>query len=257
MEIIDFHTHPFVDKETNICAHSEYFNPEPIESMEYLKKMGIKKICGSIVSATDKGKNSFERIKENNNIMLKLKEIYGDFYVPGFCVHPHYVKESLEEIEKMHSLGINLIGEIVPRTDGWEDYSCREFSEILELAEYYGMVVSFHSLDDDQMDTMVREHKNVSFVAAHPGEKPKFLRHLERMKMSENYHLDLSGTGLFRHGLLRHGIDKCGVEKFIFGSDYPVCNPAMFIGGVLLDPALKDEEKEAIFSKNAKRLLKL
>ena len=33
--------------------------------------------------------------------------------------------------------------------------------------------------------------------------------------------------------------------------------PAMYIGGVLLDDLITDEEKKAIFSENAKRILRL
>jgi predicted TIM-barrel fold metal-dependent hydrolase len=119
------------------------------------------------------------------------------------------------------------------------------------------MVVNFHSMDEDQMDAMVRKHPSTVFVAAHPGEYNNFLRHLNRMKMSENYHLDLSGTGLFRHGMLRRGIDECGAERFLFGSDFPTCNPAMFLGGVLLDTDISEEEKRLILAENAKRLLSI
>ncbi len=257
MEIIDFHTHPFLDMGTNICNHREYFDMSAKESMEYLKGMGISKICGSVISLSDLGQNGFHVIREKNNIMLELKKLYGDFYVPGFHVHPFYIKESLEEMERMHKLGINLIGEIVPYMYGWEDYSSKGFCEILDLAEYYKMVVSIHSMGDDQMDKMVKEHKNVVIIAAHPGEYERYMRHLERMKISDNYHLDISGTGLFRHGMLKRGINACGVERFIFGSDYPICNPAMFIGGVTLDSLLSDNEKEAVLSGNIKRLLNL
>jgi len=157
----------------------------------------------------------------------------------------------------MHGLGIKLIGELVPYVHGWSDYSCEAFDEILRVATGYGMVVNFHSMDNDQMDEMVRKHPDTVFVAAHPGEYENYLRHLNRMRMSENYYLDLSGTGLFRHGMLRHGIDEFGAERFLFGSDYPICNPAMFIGGVALDGLLTEEEKQLIFAGNAKRLLRL
>lgn len=140
---------------------------------------------------------------------------------------------------------------------GWKDYSCKEFDEILDAATQYHMVVSFHSMDEDAMDAMVKKHPNTVFAAAHPGEYSSYIRHLNRMKMSENYYLDLSGTGLFRHGMLRRGIDECGVERFLFGSDFPICNPAMFIGGVLLDSLITEEERAMIFAGNAKRLLSL
>lgn len=257
-EIIDFHTHPFNDLNTNICNYKDHIPMDADTTVEYLKGMGISKICGSVITTDNYGKADLDAMISRNNVALELKEKYKDFYVPGFHVHPAFVKESLEEIERMYKKGVNLIGELVPYWDGWSDYSCKEFSEILDLAENYNMIVSFHTMtDEDQMDKMVKEHKNITFVAAHPGEKQKFLRHLERMKISENYHLDLSGGGLFRQAMLRYGIDKCGVEKFIFGSDYPTCNPSMFIGGILIDSLITDNEKEMIFSNNAKRILNI
>jgi predicted TIM-barrel fold metal-dependent hydrolase len=167
------------------------------------------------------------------------------------------MKESCEEIERMSKMGVRLIGELVPYMHGWQDYSCKEFDEILDVATQYHMIVSFHSIDDDNMDEMVRKHPETILVAAHPGEYPIYIRHLKRMKMSENYYLDLSGTGLFRHGMLRHGIDEFGPERFLFGTDFPTCNPAMFLGGVLLDSLLTEEEKAMILGGNAKRLLGL
>ena len=196
-------------------------------------------------------------IVDANNRALELKKQYDGFYIPGFHVHPDYVEESCAEIERMHNIGVTLIGELVPYLHNWRDYSLKSFDEILDVATQYKMVVNFHSLDDDQMDRMVLKHPETVFVAAHPGEYNNYMRHLNRMKMSENYYLDLSGTGLFRQGMLRRGIDEVGVERFIFGSDYPTCNPSMFIGGVALDTLISEEEKSMIFAGNAKKLLNL
>ena len=62
----------------------------------------------------------------------------------------------------------------------------------------------FQVRDDDEMDKMVKKHPDIVFVAAHPGEYNEFMRHMERMKLSENYYLDVSGYGIFRHGMFRH-----------------------------------------------------
>ncbi len=260
-EIIDFHTHPFTDEATNICSHKEYCNMSAENTVTYLKGLGISRICGSVICRNlpdhTPYKDPWEMIADSNNRALALREQYGDYYIPGFHVHPDYVEESCAEIERMDKLGVHLIGELVPYMHGWRDYSCEAFDKILEVAGKYHMVVNFHSIDEDQMDAMVKKHPEIVFVAAHPGEYGAFCRHLERMKFSENYYLDLSGTGLFRHGMLRHGIDEVGVERFLFGSDYPTCNPAMFIGGVILDDLISPEEKMLIMSGNAKRLLKL
>lgn len=259
-EIIDFHTHPFIQKENNICAYAENCNMSADSTVELFSKLGVSKICGSVIrQGFYENESAWDKVKRNNEIALELKELYGDFYVPGFHIHPHYVEESIAEMHRMQALGVKLIGELVPYMDGWSNYASPAFSVLLDEAEKCGMVVNFHPLakEEDQMDEMVQKHPNLTFVAAHPGEYPAFMRHFERMNMSENYYLDLSGYGMFRHGMLRHGIDKFGAERFLFGSDYPTCNPAMYLGGVLLDDLITAEEKKKIFSLNAKRLLGL
>ena len=57
--------------------------------------------------------------------------------------------------------------------------------------------------------------------------------------------------------MLRRAIDEGDINRILFGSDFPVCNPSAYIGGVTLDHLLSDEEKSFILSKNAKRLLRL
>lgn len=104
------------------------------------------------------------------------------------------------------------------------------------------------------MDAMAAAHPGCAIVFAHPGEAEAVSRHIARLKKSESFYLDLSGTGLFRHGVLRALIDEVGVEKILFGTDYPVCNPYMYVGGVGLDPLLSDSEKKAVFADNARRL---
>lgn len=157
----------------------------------------------------------------------------------------------------MEGLGVHLIGELVPYGHGWRDYSCENFDVILDCAKQHDMIVSFHSMGEDAMDRMTEKHPDIVLIAAHPGEYREFMRHMQRMKKSDNYYLDLSGYGIFRHGMLRHAIDEFGPERFIYGSDFPTCNPAMYLGGVLLDPLITDAEKKLILADNAKRLLKL
>ncbi len=255
LEVIDFHTHPFPDPSYNICSHKDNCDMTLETTLADMKKLGVVKICGSPIRAGKVGDPGWEGVAEQNRAALAMKEQYGGFYEPGFHVHPAYVRESLGEIERMAARGVKLIGELVPYCHGWKDYSDPAFGEILDAAEQYHMIVSFHSMGEDEMDRMVKAHPGVTFVAAHPGEYGAFMRHMERMKLSENYYLDVSGYGIFRHGMLRHAIDLFGKERFLYGSDFPTCNPSMYLGGVLLDYTLTDDEKEAVLSGNAKRLL--
>lgn len=267
MEIFDFHTHPFTCADDNICSHianSGYPAGAPMDASStaaLMKALGVTVFAGSVIthfSSMPEGSTRLDCIKKSNETALKLRDLYGGAYIPGIHVHADYPRESCEIIEDMARRGVRLIGELVPYFDGWRaDYASADMAEILDAARSYGMVVSFHSMREDAMDAMVEKNPDVVFVAAHPGEYGEFSRHMERMKKSRNYYLDLSGYGIFRHGMLRRAIDLFGAERFVFGSDYPTCNPAMYIGGVMLDPLITDGERELIMAKNAKRLLGL
>ncbi len=257
-EIIDFHTHPFSLPEHNICSHKEFIPMDADFSRNVLTELGISKICGSVISEnSDKYETLFDKIKANNDEALRLMKYYNGFYVPGFHIHPDFPDESIAEINRMHKKGVKLIGEIVPYMDGWKDYGSEGLSEILKEAGRKNMIVSFHTLPEnaDGMEKMVKSHPDVIFVAAHPGEYPTLMIHLELAKKYENYYLDLSGTGMNRFGMLKRAVDVFSADRILFGSDYPTCNPSMFVASVVNDALITDSDKEKILSLNAKKLL--
>ena len=259
-EIIDFHTHPYTYDKNNLCPYASHCGMTPDTTIELMDTHNVSKFCGSVICFKDREshKTQWETVKLSNDLALQLADKYNGRYIPGFHVHPSYVKESCEEIERMHKAGVKLIGELVPYIHGWpaQDYTTKELDEILDVAASYNMVVSFHSSTSVFAD-MIKKHPDIIFVGAHPGEYEAYMEHLELLKKYDNYFLDLSGYGVFRQNMLRYGIDKVGVEKFIFGSDYPTCSLPMYVGAVLLDSGITDTEKEYIFSKNTKRILNL
>lgn len=254
-KIIDFHTHPFLEEKENICSHKNNVKMDLESTLKLFDSFGVEKFCGSVLNPKGYHGN-WEDVQALNDSALKIAK-KTDRYIPGIHVHPKFVKESIAEIEKSYKLGVRLIGELCPYMQDWNDYSDSRFYEILECAEHYDMLLSIHSMGEDQMDAMVKRFPKLTIVAAHPGEYISFGRHLDRMNLSENYYLDLSGYGIFRFGMLRHAIDEFGKERFLFGSDYPTCNFAMYVGGVALDDTVTETEKKAIFYENAKRLLNL
>ena len=257
-KIIDFHTHPYLSSENDICQHTEFCDRSPETTLKVMEKLGVKTFCGSVISVAPLKENEtrWDRIKKLNEEALELRRLFNRKYIPGFHVHPDYIEESVKEIDKFAALGLKLIGELVPYMDGWEKYDNPALNEIADYAATKNMIISLHTMpDEDDLDRFVAAHKNITIVAAHPGEKRIALRHIERLKKYDNYYLDLSGTGLFRYGLLRRLIDEGGAEKILYGSDYPTCNPSTFIGGVLLDDLITDKEREAILYKNAQRIL--
>lgn len=256
-KIVDFHVHPFVDETENMCFYKQSLSFENERFVTDLKACGIITICGSVInSAGSKPEEGFAPIRKLNRHALELWEKWGEFYVPGVHVHPAFVKESCEELEFMHQRGVKLVGELVPYMQGWSDYACPQLGEILDVIGEFGMVVSYHSMDDVQMERMIANHPKVTFVAAHPNDRDKYPLHLERLQKYPNAYLDLSGTGLFRYGMLKHGVNRVGAEKFLFGTDYPITNPHMYVQAVEFED-ISEDAKDMIFYKNARRLLGL
>lgn len=257
--VIDFHTHPYLSGEEFLNFYPERFTPDPVQCRTDLERAGISKICGSVILKKPyRREEGFAQIRRCNQRAIELRELLGGFYVPGFHVHPDFVVESIAEIEEMHARGVRLIGELVPYLHGWSDYSNRGLSRILDAAGKYRMVVSFHTMaeEQDEMTRMVREHPDVTFVAAHPNEREVYKKHLERMELCGNLYLDLSGTGIFRYGSIAYGVDRVGSERFLFGTDYPICNPRMYVQAVYQEPIAPADE-ENIMYKNARRILGL
>ena len=214
-KIIDFHTHPYRHRGEFMGMYGEHFYLEPEQMPSDLAEAGISVFCGSVIDSDHRGAmESFDRVREVNDAALQLREKFGSAYVPGFHVHPAFLKESLQEVERMHREGVKLVGELVPYLQGWQH----------------------------------------TFVAAHPGQKADYLLHVERMKKFPNLNLDISGTGLFRYGLLAALAQTVGSDRVLFGTDYPICNPRMYVQAVLGEH-ISDEDKEKILFGNARRIL--
>lgn len=252
-DIFDFHTHPYVRDEDNICAHKA-FNKMPYEKFgEKLRSVGISGYSGSVIKEdTD---SPLSMIKSNDDA-LYLRDLSKGVYCPGFMVDARFVEESKKQIDRAVKEGVRLIGELVPYHYKWK-YSDEGFSEILDYAEGKGLVFNLHTADElDAMEAVATAHKDTAFVFAHPGEISRLLKHIEIMKCCENVYLDLSGTGLFRHGMLKRLVCEVGADRILFGSDYPACNAGMYVLGVDFED-ISEEDKRRIYSLNAKRLLRI
>ncbi len=258
-KIIDFHTHPCVTKEQSICFYKDHFTDfSPEFTKKYLNDMGIVKICGGLIFKNKEEISDIDVIwktmKEYNRETLKIKELFGDFVEPTFHIHPAKVDESLEEIDFMAKKGVKIVGELKPQYHRY-NFAHDGMDEIIDYATQKNMIISIHTSDQDNFDAMVKKHPDTVFVGAHPGQLNDLTRHLRRMEMNENYYLDVSGTGLFRWGCLLPFIEKYDVDRILFGSDFPVCAPAMYVGGIVYDSMLSEEQKQKILYDNAYKLL--
>ena len=250
---VDAHGHPFVQPESNI---GRYGTPADMADMvRLLKKAGITLCCGSVVRF-----NWFASprwIQLCNRECFQLAEEYPDFLIPGLLIHAAFPEESCAEIEKYHATGkLHWIGEIVPYTTGTFNYAIEELFPVYELAASLNLPINIHPVNASDVAKVAENFPKLNVVMAHPGEKDPYQEKIDLMKKLPNLHLDLSGTGMFRWGMLQYGVKQLGAERFLFGSDFPVCNAAMNRAAVLSEN-LKDSDLESIFSGNFRRLTSL
>ena len=250
MKITDFHVHPFLKRSQNSCFYKDIINTTEQFKSDIISS-GITHICGSVIEKVQ----DFDSIHKLNMTALELKEMWGDFYTPGIHIHPFYVKESIEELYFMYKRGVRLVGELVPYYNGWESYYDDNMHQIYEVISELGMIISIHTQDNKGIEKALKEFPNIIFVGAHPRDKEDYADHIYRLKKYDNYYMDLSGTGLFRYGMVKNTIRETGSSKILFGTDYPICNPKMYVQAVLFEK-ISQRDKENILYKNAESLLK-
>ncbi len=251
--IIDCHIHPAVDKQTDFCW---YGNSGSIKKQfDDLKRAGISQACGSIVIA--KTPVHFDEIKKLNDIALSIRDRHPDFYIPGIQIHPDFPDESCREIERCCSEHqVRWIGELVGYLMGYpDDYASKNMLEIMRFASKYHMVANFHCADTKIVEKLCKSVPEMNFVLAHPGEREQFLNRIRKVAELKNLYLDISGTGIDRYRMLKKAVDIAGYKKLLFGSDYPINNPAVYVYGVFFEK-ISEKATKSIFADNFKRLVK-
>ncbi|MDQ1328663.1 MAG: Amidohydro-rel protein [Candidatus Poribacteria bacterium] len=251
-QIIDCHFHPAVDEETD----TNWFYPSGNmqHQIDTLRRAGISRACGAPVKAFTP--ISFDQIRLLNDKALSLRDDFPDFYIPGIQIHPHFPHESCKEIERCcEGEGVRWVGELVGYMMGYGvEFATNAALEIMDAIKEHKAVVNIHCHDLDVIDKLSESVPDLNIVLAHPGDgKQVFLDRLEKIAKHPNLYLDTSGSGIDRYQILRKVIDVAGRRKLLFGTDYPINNPSVYVHGVLLEP-LSEEEYAAIFRDNFLRL---
>ncbi len=250
--IIDCHIHPAL--ETGPALN--WFGPVGgfARQVADLRRAGISRACGAPI--TRGAPDTFAAIRRLNNQALRLRDRFPDFYTPGIQVHPHFPAESCREIERCCGReGVRWIGELAGYIMGYgDDYASEAALTVMRAAAAHGAAVNLHCNDLNTLDRLCTILPGLKIVLAHPGGgKQDILARLAMVARHANLHLDISGSGIDRLGLLRHATDLAGSGKLLFGTDYPVNNPAVYVHGALYE-RLTGAERAALFAGNFLRL---
>lgn len=262
--LIDFHTHAFPDRiarrAIDKLAHaSGGLVPQTDGTARSLKQeMDRDGVDLAVVLsiATNPGQQ-----KNVNDFAMALNE---DERLMAFgSVHPD-APDALEELERIAAAGLKGV-KLHPEYQGF--YADDEkMKPIYRKISYLGLITVFHAGHDYGFPPpyhCMPEHTlralrwfDSPVVAAHWGGLGCAQEVLEKL-CGEEVWLDLSfGYSAIARDTARRILDKHGTDRVLFGSDMPWHRPSWEMR--LLDTLeLSEEDRERIFWRNAKALLKL
>ncbi|MCM8788655.1 MAG: amidohydrolase [Candidatus Omnitrophica bacterium] len=253
-EIIDCHIHPAIDRKTDLCWYHRSRSMR--KQFDDLKRSGITKACGSIIVS---GKPAFfDVIRKINDAALSIRDRYPDFYIPGIQIHPDFPDQSCKEIERCCGRhDVRWVGELVGYLMGFgNDYTSDNMMQIMRTIARFNAVVNLHCSDIYVVEKLCKKMPEIKFVLAHPWERDVFESRIKAVARLKNLYLDCSGTGIDRYGMLRKAASIAGKKKLLFGSDYPINNPAVYIHGALFENLQGNFYKD-FFAENFKKILGL
>lgn len=259
MEIYDFHAHIYPNKikEKAVRSLEDGYDIEvkcdgsAEDLLEAGRKAGISRFVTLAVALSPL------HVESINNFILEEQKEHPEFIAFG-SVHPDH-PDSCGEIDRIKKLGIKGI-KLHPDSQRFK-LDAREMFPVYDLMSQYGLPLLVHCGDyrydfdnPERVARIIDEFPKLTVVAAHFGGWLLFDRAIDALK-NRNCYLDCSSSIMYtgkRRGL--ELIREYGAERMVFGSDYPVWNPAEELE-TLWSLGLSERELELIFSKNAKSIL--
>ena len=258
--IIDTHTHPMLDKESQIV--SEPHAPEAYRAL--VRGSQVSRAAAITIARS----GDLERTMTRNDAVLKLSVDSGGFFYPVCSVHPADGAAAIEEVDRVAAAGAAWL-KLHPNTQEF-DVAQPAVRRVVRRAAEHGLPVLFDAYspwDADQPGKFVNlamEVPESRLILAHahgPG-FPQLLMYdiLARYPWwRRNVWTDISVTGLMMAGgpfadQFAWVLRKVGVDRVVFGSDFPLDDPVAAARAVAL-LGFTEEEQAAILHDNAAALL--
>lgn len=208
------------------------------------------------------GADTGPTITETRAINRRVAELTGDypdqFY--GCCsVNPHYLAESLEEMDyTVREAGFICIGEVCPHILDFEMDS-PEIRAIIAKAIELDVPLNLHSSEPAHFQAIAKlagEYPAARIVMAHFGGFRFWRDGIEAIKDCDNVWADCSAWVLFTAGAFESTIRKIGASRVLFGTDFPLCDLDMAVYKVQ-HSGLSDKDCDLVSSGNAIELFGL
>ena len=137
----------------------------------------------------------------------------------------------------------------------WGGIDLPAMDPVWDLICQKDMTVNVHLGRLEEAANILKRFPKLKFIIAHPtADYTEYLNRITLIGNYENAALDISGSGPNSWGMIRYALDHAGSNKIIYGSDFPIRNPGMYIAGVLCEN-LTEQEVRAVLAENFKALV--
>ena len=279
--IIDFHTHIFPkDIREN---REKYFPSEPAFRLLYdspkSKLVGAKEI---VAAMDDQGvdrsvvfgfpwKNS-DIFKPQNDYIVAAVARFPDRLI-GLCCFDPFSKAAASEARRCLEGGLAGIGEIAFYQSGIDDAALDKLAPLMEICLDKDRPFLIHTNEPvghmypgktpntlKQIDALAARFSRNKIVLAHWGAGIFFFNLLKKDVKDhlKNVYFDTAASPFLYHPeIYRYAVEIAGGDKILFGSDFPLIQPARYFEELKKTSGLSKAQIESICGTNAAKLLNL
>ncbi|MFH1983355.1 MAG: amidohydrolase family protein [Pseudomonadota bacterium] len=278
--IIDFHTHIFPKALRE--NREAYFASEPAFRLLYglpgSKLVGAQEIVAAMDrQGVDKSvifgfpwKNSQTFIKHNDYILEAVAR-YPKRLIGLCCLDP-FSRDAVTEAVRCLEGGLLGIGELAFYQSGIDDQVLEKLAPLMQICRDKDLPVLIHTNEPvghmypgktphtlKQIYDLIKKFPENAIVLAHWGGGIFFFALLKKeVKASlKNVYFDTAASPfLYAPEIYRYARDIVGLDKILFGSDFPLIQPARYFKELDMS-GLAKAEIESICGLNAAQLFKL
>jgi uncharacterized protein len=273
MEVVDFHTHPWLPQHLDPATEAFIRRISPAVA-EHGDRLGDPIVAGRIL----RGQGVIRAVvlpehcpETSGNVrtetVLEFCAADPDLYIPFASVHPDLDRDPERLLRRYLQDGVRGL-KLYPSYQFFYPDE-RRIYPIYEACAEAGVPVLFHVgssvlprtrleyCHPDRLQPVARDFPDLPLVMAHGG-RGHWYRQCQRM-VAEHHNVYIDVAGLVPARLLRHFPELPGlVDRFVFGSDWPamprsVAQNAAAVARLGLDAVALDK----ILRGNASRLLRL
>ncbi len=275
--IIDAHTHIFspetIDRRDDICYSDACFRllySHPKARMysvdELIRNMDERGISRSVV--LNIGWESQDMCCRTNDYIIGSVARYPDRLI-GFCaVQPSDIQAAIREVERCGACGIKGIGELRPDVQGFGLNQNESLDAFIEALMRDKMVLSLHASEPvgheypgkgnmvpGLLYEFIKKYPELKVILAHFGGGLPFYELMPEVKQFlKNTYYDTAAAPFLYNPDIYNALGIISQnEKLMFGSDWPLIDPARVIDQIKA-AGLGKEQTENILYGNAFRL---